>query len=89
MKATGITRKIDGLGRLVIPAELRNQRGWDHGTPVEIFVEGDQVILKSFDSNLEDEATRKLKALLGECECLADEETLLKAIKLLEKGLKE
>ena len=89
MKTTGITRKIDGLGRLVIPAELRNLRGWDHGTPVEIFVEGDDIILKSFDSSLEDEATRKLKALLGECECIADEETLLKAIKLLEKGLKE
>ena len=89
MKATGIVRKIDGLGRIVIPAELRNLRGWDHGTPVAIFVEGDQIILESHDSNLEDEATRKLKALLGECECIADEETLLRAIELLEKGLKE
>ena len=44
MKATGVVRKIDRLGRLVIPKELRRTMGWDEDTPIEFFVIDDNRI---------------------------------------------
>ncbi|TKI93876.1 AbrB/MazE/SpoVT family DNA-binding domain-containing protein, partial [Bacillus cereus] len=41
MKATGVTRKVDELGRIVIPKELRNTLGIKEKSPLEIFVEGE------------------------------------------------
>ncbi len=39
MKATGIVRKIDDLGRIVLPKELRKTLNIKEGTPLEIYVE--------------------------------------------------
>lgn len=49
MKATGIVRKIDELGRVVLPKELRRTMEILEGTPMEIFVEGEQIILKKYE----------------------------------------
>jgi transcriptional pleiotropic regulator of transition state genes len=46
MKATGVTRKVDELGRIVIPKELRNTLGIKEKSPLEIFVEGDIILQK-------------------------------------------
>ncbi len=46
MKSTGITRKIDELGRIVLPIELRKKMGIDQKDPMEIYVDGDMIILK-------------------------------------------
>ena len=48
MKATGVVRKVDDLGRIVIPIELRRNLKIDIGDPVEIFVDGDSVILRKY-----------------------------------------
>lgn len=48
MKATGIVRKIDDLGRLVIPSELRKLLRLDVGTPVEFYVEGNRIVLERY-----------------------------------------
>lgn len=48
MKSTGIVRKVDELGRVVIPKELRNTHGLDVGSPFEIFVEGERIIFKKY-----------------------------------------
>ncbi len=48
MKATGIVRKIDPLGRIVLPMELRKVMELDEGTPIEILVNGDMVILRKY-----------------------------------------
>ena len=40
MKSTGIVRKVDQLGRIVLPKELRRMYKLDPGDGVEIFVEG-------------------------------------------------
>jgi len=40
MKSTGIVRKIDGLGRIVLPIELRKYMGFHTGDDIEIFREG-------------------------------------------------
>jgi transcriptional pleiotropic regulator of transition state genes len=46
MKATGIVRKVDELGRVVIPIELRRALGIEVHDPVEIFTADDTVILR-------------------------------------------
>lgn len=51
MKSTGIVRKIDNLGRVVVPMELRRTLGIEQKDPVEIFVEGEQIILRKYQAN--------------------------------------
>ncbi len=48
MKSTGIVRKLDNLGRIVLPIELRRTLQIEEKDPVEIFVEDDMVILKKY-----------------------------------------
>ncbi len=45
MKSTGIVRKVDELGRIVVPIELRNAFGISSGDGLEIYVEGDKIVL--------------------------------------------
>lgn len=49
MKSTGIVRKIDNLGRIVLPVELRRTLNMSIKDPVEIFTEGNQVILQKYE----------------------------------------
>ena len=49
MKSTGITRKIDELGRIVLPIELRRKLGIAEKDSLEIYVEGESVILKKYE----------------------------------------
>lgn len=49
MKATGIVRRIDDLGRIVIPKEIRKTRGIKNGDSVEIFVDGDCIVLRKYE----------------------------------------
>ena len=46
MKSTGIVRGIDSLGRIVLPKELRTSMHLDTDTKLEIFVDGDAIVLK-------------------------------------------
>lgn len=48
MKATGIVRKLDQLGRIVIPMELRSTFDLKERDPIEIFVEGNDIILRKY-----------------------------------------
>ena len=50
MKSTGIVRKIDELGRIVLPMELRNKLKIKEKDPMEIYVDGSSIILKKFES---------------------------------------
>ncbi len=50
MKSTGIVRKVDELGRVVIPKELRRTLEIAEKDPLEIFVEEDQIILKKYQA---------------------------------------
>lgn len=45
MKSTGIVRKVDELGRLVIPKEIRDGLKIGHNDPLEIYMEGDKIIV--------------------------------------------
>lgn len=48
-KATGIVRKVDELGRVVIPIELRRTLGIEEGDALEIYVDGEQIIFKKYE----------------------------------------
>lgn len=50
MKSTGIIRRIDGLGRVVLPIELRRTLDLDIKDPVEIFVEGESIVLRKYEA---------------------------------------
>lgn len=49
MKATGIVRKVDELGRIVLPIELRRNLNISIHDPIEIFVDGDFIMLKKYE----------------------------------------
>ena len=51
MKSTGIIRKMDELGRVVIPIEIRNQFNIVEKDPIEIYVDGSSIVLKKFEPN--------------------------------------
>lgn len=48
MKATGIVREIDQLGRFVIPKEIRNTLNIQSYDPLEIYTEDDKIILRKY-----------------------------------------
>ena len=48
MKSTGMVRRIDELGRIVIPSEIRQTLGIQLRDSIEIFVEDDRVILQKY-----------------------------------------
>lgn len=50
-KNTGIIRRVDELGRVVIPIEIRNQFDIVEKDPMEIYVDGNTIILKKYEPN--------------------------------------
>ena len=83
MKATGIVRRIDDLGRVVIPKEIRRTLRIREGDPLEIFVDRDgEVILKKYSpiSELSDFAKEYAEALfdsLGSPVLICDRDTYI------------
>lgn len=75
---SGIVRRVDELGRVVIPKEIRRARGWEEGAPIEIIPDGNEVILRLYADNqrLED----LFSELIGQMEerGLDDQEMLLR-----------
>lgn len=55
MRATGIVRRLDGLGRLVIPEEIRRMLGWKEGDPLELYFdrENKAIVLKKYETEEE------------------------------------
>ena len=68
MRATGIVRRIDDLGRIVIPKELRKQLFGtpekSEGMPMEIFMDNDTIVLRKYEENKADDVCeQKLKEM--------------------------
>ena len=49
MKSTGIVRRVDELGRVVLPMELRRTMGIEPKDPVEIYVDEDRIVLRKHE----------------------------------------
>ncbi|WP_407272238.1 AbrB/MazE/SpoVT family DNA-binding domain-containing protein [Radiobacillus sp. PE A8.2] len=52
MKSTGIVRKVDELGRVVIPIELRRTLGINEKDALEIYVDDERIVLKKYKPNM-------------------------------------
>ena len=76
MRSLGIVRKMDQLGRLVIPKETRKMFNLNEGEPVEIFTDGDKIIIKKYNPG---------------CQCCGDMKGVkeYKGIKICKKCLNE
>ncbi len=84
MKATGIVRRIDELGRVVIPKEIRSTLRLKSGDPLEIFTDRDELMLKKYSpiASLEkfSESTAKsLAELSGMVAVICDTDEVLHA----------
>lgn len=72
-KSTGVVRRIDDLGRVVIPKELRRTLGIAEGDPLEIYVNGEEIILSKyapgciFCGNADNVSHFKGKIICGNC----------------------
>ena len=86
MKAIGIVREIDKLGRVVIPKEVRKTQGWEEGQPMEMFMDGDALILKAYRKDSErSEIKEQLNKLLESNN--SEVRTIAKnAIEFIERG---
>lgn len=67
MKTTGIIRRIDELGRIVIPKEIRKNMRIKNGDSLEIFVDDDSIMLKKYSpiESIEDSAKKIIESLRG------------------------
>lgn len=85
MKATGIVRRIDDLGRVVIPKEIRRTLRIKEGTPLEIFTDREgEIILKKYSpigelSIFAKEYTEALTQTTGLIACIADHDQIVAA----------
>jgi len=83
MKATGIVRRIDDLGRVVIPKEIRRTLRIREGDPLEIFVDRDgEVILKKYSpigelGDFAKEYAESLYEAIGHIACIADRDNII------------
>ena len=66
MRSLGIVRKMDQLGRLVIPKETRRVFNLNEGDPVEIFTDGDKIIIKKYAQGCQCCGNMEIK--IGKCE---------------------
>ena len=63
MKTTGIVRRIDDLGRVVIPREIRRNLGIREGDPLEIFIHEDCICFKKYIPNKLEKVSDAFKEL--------------------------
>lgn len=73
MKSTGIVRKVDELGRVVLPIELRRTLGIAEKDALEIYVDGESIVLKKYEpacifcNNAKDVTVFKNKNICPDC----------------------
>lgn len=82
MKATGIVRRIDELGRVVIPKEIRRTLRIKDGDPLEIFTERDELMLKKYSpiaalEKFSEGTARSLSELSGHLAVITDTDEVL------------
>jgi AbrB family transcriptional regulator, stage V sporulation protein T len=78
MKPLGIVRRIDDLGRITIPMEVRRLHGWETGTPIEMFATDKGLVLREYG------AEQKKLAIIEELKYLANTITDETALAMIE-----
>nr|WP_304059088.1 AbrB/MazE/SpoVT family DNA-binding domain-containing protein [Enterocloster clostridioformis] len=77
MNATGIIRRVDDLGRIVLPKEVRRKVGISEGTPMEIFTSDEGIVLKKYypENELEGMTKNLMEAVEDMCVDLGSKKT--------------
>lgn len=95
MKATGVVRRIDDLGRIVIPKEIRKTLRIKEGDPLEIFTEKDgDIILKKYSpigelSNFATEYVDSLNKITGHIAVITDRDSVIAVAGTTKKDILE
>lgn len=89
MKSTGIVRRMDDLGRICIPKEIRKMAHVQEGDPFEIFIENETIILKLYNPMSEQKILRKMVEVMNELNILNEYELEHEVDQLLKKINKE
>lgn len=88
MKATGIVRKVDNLGRIVLPKEIRRKLQINEGDSIEMYAENNYIILKKYIHNYSIKS--KLENIILEIDEFNNKnEKIQKVKKYLESALAE
>ena len=84
MKATGIVRRVDDLGRVIIPKEIRKRMGIVDGEPMEIYLEDDAIVYKKYNANISvtDAINRLRDHIENEIDCIYQDELLEKIVEM-------
>jgi len=85
MKSTGIVRRMDDLGRICIPKEIRKRAHVQEGDPFEIFIENETIILKLYNPIGEQKIKRKMCEVMDELSLLNEYELEHEVEQLLKK----
>ena len=86
MRTTGMIRRVDELGRIVLPKEIRRTMSIPDGMPMEILIENEQVILRKYVP--EEEVLEKLNMLEKQLE-LESEDMDLHKVKVIKKQISD
>lgn len=80
MKSTGIVRRLDELGRITLPIELRRNLGLSERDPLEIFVDDDKIVLTKY--NPSDVFTGEMIDLVEYCGKKVSKATILELARI-------
>ena len=89
MKITGLTRRVDSFGRIVIPKELRRMLHIKEGSPLEIYMDADEtIVLKKYSQvgslkNISQAYVQSLSKVTGATVCVADRDEIIAAAVIL------
>ena len=85
MKATGIVRRIDDLGRVVIPKEARRACNIREGDPLEIFLQDGAVVFKKYLPNYRDDLVTALQAAADYYDDYEDDRAIAEQLRKIAK----
>ncbi|RWZ59865.1 AbrB family transcriptional regulator [Halobacillus fulvus] len=85
MKALGIVRKLDELGRVVVPKEVRDSQGWEKRQPLEMYMSEDALVIRPYGKDEEKQNVIKELNELKEELSSQSKEKIQKVIDYVEK----
>lgn len=88
MKATGIVRRIDDLGRVVIPKEIRRTASIREGDPLEIFLDEDgAVVFRKYNPTYRDDLMATLQNAADYYDAYEDNQVIAERLKKIAKEI--
>ena len=86
MFSTGIVRRIDDLGRLVLPREIRHRLGFQAGDPIEMAVKGRKIVLSKYEDDRIQERCSEILSFVHDCDLTQEQKD---EVEKLVKGVLE